>query len=145
MFWIVWLTHFARAIDGNICKMGCFVCNSPNNFYDLECLSIAKLKPFYAVLHSMHRRIVFEVSSRSRVKAENQIRPHVGLIMIMLAYLYCAAYTRMTMNESSPLHEQRRITFNDDGQRVQLARPELPAPHYICIYRLLPTTPPITV
>ena len=32
----------------------------------------------------------------------------------MLAYLYCAAYTRMTMNESSPPCEQRRITFNDD-------------------------------
>ena len=60
----------------------------------------------------------------------------------MLAYLYCAAYTRMTMNESSPPCEQRRITFNDDGQRMQLARPELPAPHYICMYRLLPTTPP---
>ena len=63
----------------------------------------------------------------------------------MLAYLYCAAYTWMTMNESSLPYEQRRITFNDDGQRVQLARPELPAPHYICIYRLPPTTPPITV
>ena len=35
----------------------------------------------------------------------------------MLAYLYCAAYTRMTMNESSPPCEQRRITFNDDGQK----------------------------
>ena len=34
----------------------------------------------------------------------------------MLAYLYCAAYTQMTMNESSPPCEQRRITFNDDGQ-----------------------------
>ena len=43
----------------------------------------------------------------------------------MLAYLYCAAYTRMTMNESSPSCEQRRITFNDDVQRVQFARPEL--------------------
>ena len=64
------------------------------------------------------------------------------IIIIMLAYLYCAAYTRMTMNESSPPCEQRRITFNDYGQRVQLARPELPAPHYICMYRLLPTTPP---
>ena len=60
----------------------------------------------------------------------------------MLAYLYCAAYTRMTMNESSLPCEQRHITFNDDGQRVQLPRPELPAPHYICMYRLLPTTPP---
>ena len=64
------------------------------------------------------------------------------IIIIMLAYLYCAAYTRMTMYESSPLCEQRRITFNDDGQRVQLARPELPAPHYICMYRLQPNTPP---
>ena len=36
----------------------------------------------------------------------------------MLAYLYCAAYTRMTMNESSPPCEQRRITFDDDGQSV---------------------------
>ena len=61
----------------------------------------------------------------------------------MLAYLYCAAYTRMTMNESSSPCEQRRITFNDDGQRVQLARPELPAPHYICMYRLISTTPPL--
>ena len=63
----------------------------------------------------------------------------------MLAYLYCTAYTRMTMNESSPPCEQKRITFNDDGQRVQLARTELPAPHYICMYRLLPTTSSITV
>ena len=38
----------------------------------------------------------------------------------MLAYLYCAAYTRMTMCESSPPCEQRRITFNDDGQRVPI-------------------------
>ena len=45
------------------------------------------------------------------------------------------------MNESSPPCDQRRITFNDDGHRVQLARPELPAPHYIGMYRLLPTTP----
>ena len=60
----------------------------------------------------------------------------------MLAYLYCAAYTQMTMNETSPPCEQRRITFNDDGQRVQLARLELPAPDYIYMYRLLPTTPP---
>ena len=44
------------------------------------------------------------------------------------------------MNESSPLCEQIRNTFNDDGQRVQFARPELPAPHYICMCRLLPTT-----
>ena len=60
----------------------------------------------------------------------------------MLACLYCAAYTRMIMNESSPPCEQRRIIFSEGGQRVQLARPELPAPHYICMYRLLPTTPP---
>ena len=60
----------------------------------------------------------------------------------MLAYLYCAAYTQMTMNESSPPCEQKRITFHDDGQRVQLARFELSAPHYICMYRVLPTTPP---
>ena len=38
------------------------------------------------------------------------------IIIIMLAYLYCAAYTRMTMNESSPPCEQRRIIFNDDEQ-----------------------------
>ena len=63
-------------------------------------------------------------------------------IIIKLAYLYYAAYTRMTLNESSPPCEQRRFTFNDDGQRVQLALPELTAPHYICMYRLLPTTPP---
>ena len=31
--------------------------------------------------------------------------------------------------------------FNDDGRRMQWARHELPAPHYICMYRLLPTTP----
>ena len=60
----------------------------------------------------------------------------------MLEYLYCAAYTRMTMNESSPPCEQSRITFNDDGHRVQLVRPELPAPHYICMYRLLSNTIP---
>ena len=60
----------------------------------------------------------------------------------MLAYLHFAAYTRMTMYESSPPCEQRRITFNDDGQSMELARPELPALHYICMYRLLPTTPP---
>ena len=41
----------------------------------------------------------------------------------MLAYLFCAAYTRMTMNESLPPCEQRRITFNDDEQRVKLADP----------------------
>ena len=46
------------------------------------------------------------------------------------------------MNESSSPCDQRRITFNDHGQRVQLARPELPGPHYMCMYRLLPTTPP---
>ena len=59
----------------------------------------------------------------------------------MLAYFYYAAYSRMTMNESSPPCEQRRITLNDDGQRVQLARQELPAPHYNCIagcYQLHP-------
>ena len=65
----------------------------------------------------------------------------IMLIIIILAYLYCAAYTRMSMNESSPPCEQRRMTFNDDGQRVQLARPELTAPHYIWIHSLLPTTP----
>ena len=62
---------------------------------------------------------------------------------IMLAYLYCAAYTRMTMNESSARCEQRRITFNDDWHRMQLARPELPAPHYILCtgcYQLHPLT-----
>ena len=45
------------------------------------------------------------------------------------------------MNESSQPCEQRRITFNDNGQRVQLARPELPTQLYICMYRLLPITP----
>ena len=64
------------------------------------------------------------------------------IIIIMIAYFYCTAYTRMTMYESLPPCEQRRIIFNDDGQRLPLARPELPAPHYICKYRLLPTTPP---
>ena len=67
---------------------------------------------------------------------------NILIIITMLVYLYCAAYTWMTMNESSPPCEQRNIILNDDGQRVQLARPELPAPHYICMYRLLPTTPP---
>ena len=43
------------------------------------------------------------------------------------------------MYESSSPCEQRRITFNDDGQRVQLARPKL---HYTRMYRLLSTTPP---
>ena len=41
-----------------------------------------------------------------------------------------------------PPHQGRFDIFNDDGQRVQQARPELPAPHYICMYRLLPTTLP---
>ena len=66
----------------------------------------------------------------------------------MLAYLYFAAYTRMTMYESSPPCEQRRIIFNDDGQKVQLARPDLPAPHYIHLHVHAATnytTPPITV
>ena len=40
------------------------------------------------------------------------------IIIIMLAYVYCAAYTRMTMNESWLSCEQRRITLNDDGQRL---------------------------
>ena len=40
---------------------------------------------------------------------------NIVVIIIMLAYLYCAAYTRMTMHESSPPREQRRITFNDDA------------------------------
>ena len=64
------------------------------------------------------------------------------VIITMLAYFYCAAYTSIIMYESSPPCEQRRITFTDDGQRVQLARPELPAPHYFCMFRLLPTTSP---
>ena len=38
---------------------------------------------------------------------------------------------RIHPDDNEPPCEQRRITFNDDGQRVQLARPELPAPHYI--------------
>ena len=70
------------------------------------------------------------------------VMPLLSIILIMLAYLSCVAYTGMSMNEPSPSCEQRRITFNDDGQRVQLARPELPAPHYIWMYMLLPTTPP---
>ena len=57
----------------------------------------------------------------------------------MLVYLYCAAYTWMTMNEPSPPCDQRCITFNDDGQRVKFAPPKLP--DIICMYRLLPTTP----
>ena len=48
------------------------------------------------------------------------------------------------MNESSPPCEQRRITFDDDGQRVQLARPELPAPHYICHVHAATNYTPIT-
>ena len=64
------------------------------------------------------------------------------IIIIMLVYLYYTAYTRITINESSPPCEQRHISFNDDGQRVQLAWTKLPVPHYICMYRLLPTTPP---
>ena len=43
----------------------------------------------------------------------------------------------MNMSSSPGKH----LTFNDDGQRVQLARSKLPAPHYICMYRLLPTSP----
>ena len=40
-----------------------------------------------------------------------------------------------------PPHQGRFDIFNDDGQNVQLARPELPVPHYICMYRLLTATP----
>ena len=82
-------------------------------------------------------------SSNKRPGCRRQLtRLYTVLIIIMLAYLYCAAYTWMAMNESSPPCKQRRITFNDDGQRVQLTRPELLALHDICMYRLLPTTPP---
>ena len=63
------------------------------------------------------------------------------IIIIMLAYLYCAAYTRMPMNHHHHPVNRGALHFSDDGQRMQLARPELPAPHYICMYRLLPTTP----
>ena len=69
------------------------------------------------------------------VKSVYRLLASKGLIIIMLAFLNCAAYIRMTMNESLPSCEQRRITFNDDGQRVQLVRPELPAPHYIGMSR----------
>ena len=82
------------------------------------------------------------IKKRSNSAKSGRVGSYVLLIIIMLAYLYCAAYTRMTMNESSPPSEQKRITLNDDGQRVQLAQPELPTPHYICMYWLLPTTPP---
>ena len=44
---------------------------------------------------------------------------YIYKIIIMLADLYCTAYTRMTMNESSPPCEQSRITFMDDGKSVQ--------------------------
>ena len=64
---------------------------------------------------------------------------------MMLAYLYCAAYNRMTMNESSPPCEQRHITFNDDEQREQFARPKLPAPHYILHVKAATNYAPITV
>ena len=74
--------------------------------------------------------------------ASSQIFNCLIIIILMLAYLYCATYIRMTMYASSPPCEQRRITFNDDGQRMQLDRPELPASHFICMYRLLPTKPP---
>ena len=33
----------------------------------------------------------------------------------MLSYLYCAAYTRVTMNESSPPFEQRRIRLSESA------------------------------
>ena len=40
-------------------------------------------------------------------------------------------------------HIKGALTFlTMHGQRVRQARYELPAPHYICMYRLLPTTPP---
>ena len=93
-------------------------------------------------LHGAKTAFVFEgVTCQSHIPCVASQR-NLIIIIIMLAYLYCAAYTRMTMNESSPSSEQRRITFNNDEQRVQLARPDLPALHYICMYRLLPTTPP---
>ena len=96
----------------------------------------------------LHRRLGWKWYPIQTETRRLLVGPHhwhhtpVTTIIIMLAYLYCAAYTRMTMNESSPPCEQRCITFNDDGQRVQLARPELPVHHYICMYRLLPTRPP---
>ena len=57
----------------------------------------------------------------------------------MLAYLYCAAYIRMTMDEASPPCEKMRITFNDDGHDdlpVQAATNYTP----ITVWALLPPT-----
>ena len=62
----------------------------------------------------------------------------------MLAYLYCAAYTRMTMNESSPTCKQRRITFNDDGSAVGSTRVTSATLH-LHVKVATNYTPPITV
>ena len=39
-------------------------------------------------------------------------------------------------------HIKGTFTFDDDGQRVQWARTELPAPHCNCTNRLLPHLSP---
>ena len=59
--------------------------------------------------HTMPGQFTRELKS---TRQRNQL-----IIIIMLAYLCCAAYTRMAINESSPPCKQRCITFNDDGQR----------------------------
>ena len=61
------------------------------------------------------------------------------IVIIMLAY-YIAPLTPW-WQWTSHHHPVNRGALHLDGQRVQLARPELPAPHYICMYRLIPTTP----
>ena len=99
---------------------------------------------FPQLLETCHRRLIMLLTqwkTVAQINQANRVIYQTYVIKIMLAYLYRAAYTMMIMNESSPPCEQGRITFNDDGQRVQFARPVLPAPHYICMYRLLPTKP----
>ena len=55
------------------------------------------------------------------------------ILIIMLEYLYCAAYTRMTMND--PV-DRCALHLTMMGRECSWL-----APHYICMYRLLPTTP----
>ena len=45
------------------------------------------------------------------------------LIIIMQAYLYCAAYTRMTMNESSPPYELRPLHLTMMGRECSWLDP----------------------
>ena len=61
-------------------------------------------------------------------------------IIIIIIIIYGQFIIKRCKWWFGPSHQGRFHIFNDDGQRVQLAQPKLPAPPYICMYRLLPTT-----